>query len=139
MHSAKIELTKCTRHAILLCGPFFLLPATLIHCHGCILGAMLFQCKPRPVVHRQSGDVGLVEGQVSDGYAFVFPTQAAAIMQHKACECRAGKVINLAAASKWLSTHCVPDSVRDGRRSCLYDHPIVFTGRKKKVQKKIKS
>lgn len=72
--------------------------------------------------------------EVSDNHAFVFLTrEAVAILQHKACGCRAGNVINLAAASKWLSTRCVSDLIRAG---CLYDHPIVFTGRKKIVEKK---
>lgn len=60
-------------------------------------------------------------------------------MQHKACGSRAGNVINLAATSKWLSTRGVSDSVRAGGRHCLHDYPIVFTGRKKMVDKKIKN
>lgn len=98
MNSTIIDLTKCTRHAA---GPLIVCPATLIHCRGCILGVMLYQCKPQPVVHKTEQWCRLGRRtEVSDICAFVFPTRkAVAIMQHKACGCRAGKVINLAAAA----------------------------------------
>lgn len=47
--------------------------------------------------------------EVSDDISFVFTTQAVAILQQKACGCRAGNVINLAAASKWFSARMQPE------------------------------
>lgn len=98
MNSTVIELTKCTRHAA---GPLIVCPATLIHCCGCILGAMLYQRKPQPVVHKTEHRCRLGRRtEVSDICAFVFPMRkAVAIIQHKACGCRAGNVINPAAVA----------------------------------------
>ncbi|TMS10854.1 Oxysterol-binding protein-related protein 3 [Larimichthys crocea] len=52
---------------------------------------MLYQCKPQPVVHKTEQWCRLGRRtEVSDICAFVFPTRkAVAIMQHKACGCRA--------------------------------------------------
>lgn len=47
--------------------------------------------------------------EVSDDISFVFTTQAVAILQQKACGCRAGNVINLAAASKCFSAQIQPE------------------------------